>query len=237
MLREKPVIGGEGWMVKLMCGSHNHELVKSLVGHSYVGRLTKDEKIVISYMTKSMVKRRNIPFMLKEHNVNSYTIIKQVYNARNLYRSSIRDNNTEMQQLMKLLEWDQYIHWHKLKNEDVVRDIFWSHPDVVKLSNVCNLVFLIDSTYKTNKYMLLLFDIVGVTSTEMTFSVAFAYLEGGRLNNVVWTLEQFRGIFIRRDALPGVIISERDLTLMNVVKTVFPESIPICCVDFTLIKV
>ena len=62
-------------------------------------------------------------------------------------------------------------------------------------------------------------------------------MEGGRLNNVVWTLEQFRGIFIRRDALPGVIISERDLTLMNVVKTVFPESIPICCVDFTLIKV
>ena len=53
---------------------------------------------------------------------------------------------------MKLLEWNQYIHWHRLKDEDVVRDIFWSHPDAVKLSNTCNLVFLIDSTYKTNRY-------------------------------------------------------------------------------------
>ena len=42
---------------------------------------------------------------------------------------------------MKLLECDQYIHWHRLKDEDVVSDIFWSNPDVVKLSNACNLVF------------------------------------------------------------------------------------------------
>jgi len=107
-----------------MCGSHNHELGKSLVGHPYASRLTKDEKIIIVDMTKSMVKPRNILLMLKEHNDNSYTIIKQVYNARNAYRSSIRGNNTEMQQLMKLLERDQYIHWHRLKDKDVVRDIF-----------------------------------------------------------------------------------------------------------------
>jgi len=86
---------------------------------------------------------------------------------------------------MKLLERDQYIHWHRLKDENVVRDIFWSHPDIVKLSNACNLVFLIDSTYKTNKFRLSLLDIVGVTPTWMTFSTAFAYLEGERLNNVV----------------------------------------------------
>ena len=46
-----------------------------------------------------------------------------------------------MQQHMNLLKHDQYIHWHRLKDEDVVRDIFWSHPDVVKLTNVCNLIF------------------------------------------------------------------------------------------------
>ena len=41
-------MGGEGWMMKLICGSHNHELVKSFVGHSYAGRLTKAKcKILI----------------------------------------------------------------------------------------------------------------------------------------------------------------------------------------------
>lgn len=39
-------------MVKLLCGSHNHELTKSLVEHPYVGRLTKDEKTIIVNITK-----------------------------------------------------------------------------------------------------------------------------------------------------------------------------------------
>jgi len=86
----KPMVREQGWMMKLMCGSHNHELAKSLVGHPYSGRLTKDEKTIIVDMTKSMVKPRNILLTLKEHNVNSYTTIKQIYNARNAYRSSIR---------------------------------------------------------------------------------------------------------------------------------------------------
>ena len=76
-LRAKPIVGGEGWMMNLICGSHNHELAKSLVGHPYAGRLTKDEKIIMADMTKSMGKPRNILLMLKEHNVNSHTTIKQ----------------------------------------------------------------------------------------------------------------------------------------------------------------
>jgi len=130
---------------------------------------------------------------------------------------------------MNLLERDQYIHWHKLKDEDVVRDIFWSHPDAAKLSNACNLVFLIDITYKTNRYGLPLLDIVGVTPTKMTFFASFVYLVGEYLTNVVWALELFRGISLRRDALSGVIVTDIDLALMNAVKTVFPESTNLLC--------
>ena len=104
------MVGGQGWMVKLMGGSHNHELAKLLVGHPYVGRLTKDEKTIIANMTKSMVKPRNILLTLKEHNANSFTTIKQIYNARSEYSSSIKGSDTEMQHLMKLLERDKYIH-------------------------------------------------------------------------------------------------------------------------------
>ena len=192
--------------------------MKFLVGHPYASRLTK-----------SMVKPRNILLTLKKYNANSYTTIKQIYNARNAYRSSIRDSNTEMQQLMKLLEQDQYIHWLRLKDEGVVRDIFWSDPDAVKLSNAYNLVFLIDNTYKTNRHMSPLLDIVGVTPTRMTSSVAFTYLEGEHLNNVVWALQRFQGLFLRRDAVLWVIVTNKDLTLMNVAKIAFPKVTNLLC--------
>ncbi|XP_028186484.1 protein FAR1-RELATED SEQUENCE 5-like [Glycine soja] len=222
-LRCKPVVGGEGWMLKLICGVHNHELTKSLVGHPYAGRLTKAEKTLIADMTKSMVKPRNILLTLKEHNANSCTTIKQIYNARSAFRSSIRGSDLEMQDLMKLFERDQYIHWHKIKDEDVVHDIFWCHLDSMKLVNACNLVFLINSTYKTNWYKLPLLDFVGVTPTGMTFSAGFAYVEGERVNNLVWALQRFRDLFLKRDALPGVIVTDRDQALMNAVKDVVAE--------------
>lgn len=115
-LRAKPVPGGEGWMVKLICGTHNHAFAKSLSGHPYPGQLTDNEKIILGDMTKSMVEPKNILLTLKEHNVNNCTTMKQVYNARYAYRSSIRGNNTEMQHLMKLLQRDMYIYWHRLKD-------------------------------------------------------------------------------------------------------------------------
>ena len=90
-------------------------------------------------------------------------------------------------------------------------------------------MFLIDSTYKTNRYRLPLLDFVGGTPTGMTFSAGFAYLEGERVNNVVWALERFRGLFLRHDALPGIIGTDRDLALMNAVKTVFPKCTNLLC--------
>ncbi|KAL5166776.1 hypothetical protein HKD37_18G051680 [Glycine soja] len=116
----KLVVGGEGWMVKLICGVHNHELANSLVGHPYAGQLTKAEKHLL------------------------------------------------------------------IKDEDVVRDIFWCHPDAVNLVNACNLI----QHLQNNWYRLSLLDFVWVTPTEMTFSACFAYVKGESVNNLVWALQR-----------------------------------------------
>ena len=84
--------------------------------------------------------------------------------------------------------------------------------------------FFIDSTYKINRYRLPLLDLVGVTPIGMTFTVGFAYLATERANNVVWALEQFRGLFFGLNCLLIVIVTNKDLTLMNAVKTVFPKN-------------
>ena len=63
----------------------------------------------------------------------------------------------------------------------------------------------------------------------MPFSSGFAYLESDRVNNVVWALEQFQGLFLRLNCLFIVIVTNKDLTLMNAVKTVFPECTNLLC--------
>ncbi|XP_068466587.1 uncharacterized protein [Phaseolus vulgaris] len=38
-LRGKSVKGGQGWMVELICGSHNHDLTETMVGYPYARRV------------------------------------------------------------------------------------------------------------------------------------------------------------------------------------------------------
>jgi len=136
---------------------------------------------------------------------------------------------------MMLLERDQYIHWSRCyQDSEVVSDIFWTHPDLVKLLNAFSIVLLMDSAYKTNKYRLPFLEIVGVTSTGLTFSVAFVLLSTESENNFIWTLQRLKGLFFRGDVYPQVIVSDKDLALMNVLSVVFPEAI--YYVSFTLTK-
>jgi len=44
-------------------------------------------------------------------------------------------------------------------------------------------MLICDTTYKTNKYYLPLLEIIGITSTNMTFVVAFAYLSSERMDS------------------------------------------------------
>jgi len=41
-----------------------------------------------------------------------------------------------------------------------------------------------------------------------------------RENNFTWALQRLTGLFFRRDVYPTVIVSDRDLTLMNVIEVI-----------------
>jgi len=63
-------------------------LANTLVGHPYAGRFTCSEKLMLMDMTNSAVKPINSLLTMKKHNEKNVTTIKQVYNARYLYKKS-----------------------------------------------------------------------------------------------------------------------------------------------------
>ena len=85
-----------------------------------------------------------------------------------------------------------------------------------------------DSTYKTNRYRLPLLEIIGVTCTGLIFSTTFAYMEV-ECEKSVRALERFKCLFHKHDELPKMIVTDRDLSLMNAVQIVFPYSHNLLC--------
>ncbi|KAJ1382929.1 MULE transposase domain [Sesbania bispinosa] len=137
------------------------------------------------------------------------------------------DNNYE--ELNAATDFENDAEHIRHEDSDVVRDIVWTHPDAMKLLNIFHIVLIIDTTYKTNKYRLPLLEVVGVTSTELTFSVAFAYIEQEKWDNFMWVLEKIRSMVLIPDVSPGVIVTDRDIALMNAMEKVFPVASHLLC--------
>jgi len=91
-----------------------------------------------------------------------------------------------------------------------------------------------DSTYKTKNYRMPLFEIVGCTSTKMTYFIDFAFLHFELEDNFTWALTMVKGLLSSKDNMPKVIVTDRDGALMNVVAIVFPVTYTMLCFFFIL---
>ena len=218
------------WRLKVMHGFHNHEPNPSLEGHAYPGRLTSVEKQILKDMVDVRVKPQDMLHSLKEKNPSNLTTIDQIYSASKRYKRTKRVPHTEIQYLMQLLERDKYVYWHTRDEETlVVENIFWAHPRAIELFNLFPAVVLIDSTYKTNRYGFPLLDMVGMTSTYHSFSIAFAFMRSEKTHDVAWALNKLRELIVKEKNLPQVIVTDKDTTLMNAVAHVFPTSKQLLC--------
>ena len=139
------MIGG----LQLLCGMPNHDLDEKLSGHLITGRLCAEEKKKVIDMTKSLTVPQNILTNLKQNNKESVTTIKQVYNVRTRWRKGERGNMTELQYLISKLVEHKYVYYTRCNSEETtLEDIFFAHPESIKLLNTFPTVLVMDSTYK-----------------------------------------------------------------------------------------
>lgn len=228
-LKGKKLPTDDDWMLEVVCGVHNHSAANHLEGHSFAGRLSEEEYSLLKDMSKSHARPKDILVTMKQRVPLNTTTMKSVYNARHKYKLEEKGGRSQMQQLLALLAEHQYLEWY-LTSEDseVVTDLFWANPSSLDLLRAFPHVLLMDCTYKTNRYRMPLLEIVGLTSTDMTFSVAFVYLQHERQDNFNWALDVLHGI-MDDSALPNIIVTDRELSLMNAISRVFPTATHLLC--------
>ncbi|XP_057451954.1 uncharacterized protein LOC130743743 [Lotus japonicus] len=148
------------------------------------------------------VKPGNMLLALKDVNPQNVTTIRQVYNERMTHIRAKRGQLSEMQHLMRLLEEDRYRHWSRTEE---------------------------DSTYKTNKYMIPLLEMVGMTSVGFTYTIDFGYMCNEREPEVTWALQKLRGLLLKEEDMPKVMVTDKDISLMNAVTATFPTAAHLLC--------
>ncbi|XP_038711757.1 uncharacterized protein LOC120005952 [Tripterygium wilfordii] len=81
-LRAEKSIYDDGWMLMIVCGAHNHSAIKYFEGHSFIGRLNKEEVVLVVDMSKSLTSPKDSLTMLKDRDPFNSTTLRTIYNVR-----------------------------------------------------------------------------------------------------------------------------------------------------------
>ncbi|GJT79364.1 PKS-NRPS hybrid synthetase [Tanacetum coccineum] len=131
--------------------------------------------------------------------------------------------------LFNKLEKGGYFHDVKQDPQGRITYLFIAHPLSIKLAKVFSSIFVMDCTYKTNGFNMPLLDIIRVSCFNTSFYSGFAFLQKEDKDSYVWALSTFRK-FLGDKNQPFVIITDRELALMNAIEEVFPSTTTLLCV-------
>jgi hypothetical protein len=107
----------------------------------------------------------------------------------------------------------------------------FAHPESIQYANRYNRVFVLDCTYRTNRYGMPLLHIIGVSPSNTTFSIAFCFMQNEQEESYQWALSTFFSwlespIF---QFQPPVICTDRDLALLGVLRDDFADYPHLLC--------
>ncbi|XP_026460225.1 uncharacterized protein LOC113361060 [Papaver somniferum] len=217
------------WKLRVGCGYHNHQLPTTLVGHGYAGRLEEKEKMEVQKLTESGCRPREILTTLKKDNPKNCSTMRTIYNERRKLKMYAMQGRSMIQHFFKLAQEHHYTVENKYDPmTKKVTDLFFSHPVSVKLAQCFHEFLLLDCTYKTNIYKLLLFHVVSHTSTGATFTVAVAFMSREKEANYIWALECIKRLY-RKNEIPSVFVTDCEVGLISAIHHVFPKSSHLLC--------
>ncbi|XP_076937279.1 protein FAR1-RELATED SEQUENCE 5-like [Bidens hawaiensis] len=227
-LEGKYSIEYNSWTLTMICDEHNHPPVQHMEGHPYAKRLTDDEFSLVAELTRMNVAPRDILSILKERNLSNASTISTIYNARTKIRMSEQAGNSPMQVLMSILHSNGYVYEFTTTGSNELENLFFVHPISFDIWRAFPHVLIIDATYKTNSYNMPFVQIVGVTSTNKTFSIAFAFMQNEKIESYTWVLNCLK-LTLDKCMHPRVILTDRELALVNACKEVFPNATQLLC--------
>ncbi|XP_076944427.1 protein FAR1-RELATED SEQUENCE 5-like [Bidens hawaiensis] len=218
-----------GWRLRVVDDTYNHELVQHFEGHAYAGRLTPAQKVMVHDMYRNQAPPRDILCNLKSKDERNVICIKTVYNEGQKIPKEDRRGKSLMEVLFNLLQDTTYIHNHRTNpSTNALEDLFFVHPTSYMIYRAFPHVLVIDTTYNTNVYKMPFVQIVGVTSTRKTFHIEMAAVSNEKKDNFTWVLTMLKTT-LDNCMMPRVILTDCDLALMNACEIVFPNAAKLLC--------
>ena len=146
---------------------------------------------MIKTLSCSGVPPKNILNQIRNKFGNSIINARDIYTVLNNSKKEFLNGRTNMEALVEIISTEEFVSDIKLDGLSTV-GVFFAHKHSVDFAQRFPTVFIMDCTYKTNKFGMPLLNIVGITSTFETCNVGFAFLAEETKISYEWALSQFK---------------------------------------------
>ncbi|CAN6585902.1 unnamed protein product [Malus baccata var. baccata] len=189
----------------------------------------REEILRIKEMSKAGIPPCQILSSLWQGNPHLQVVSRNIYNLRAKIVKESLAGRPIIQALLEELREGGFTYNIEYDHEGHLTHLIFAHPLSIELTKSYPYVFVMDCTYKTNKYKMPLLDIIGVSSFNTSFYSCFVFMQNEKEEDYVWARKMFSKI-LGVDNHPMVIITDRELALMNAIRIVFPSTSNLLCV-------
>jgi hypothetical protein len=117
----------------------------------------------------------------------------------------------------------KYFYKAKKDNQGRLHNLFFAHLASFALIKDNSDVFLLDCTYKINRFNMPFLHIVGSTCLEKNFNIAFDFMPGKKDPDYIIALTPLRELCVHLDIWPSVFVTDNDSALKKALRELFPD--------------
>ena len=221
------------WYFETDYPSHNHPASQDPRAHIANRRLTPAQYEKVKNLTQAGLKPSEILRVMQTTAEPTETLLatkNTIYAAKRRVKTESLQSLSPMVQLKQNLSDSDYTTQVKTDSDGTLKALFFCHNSSLELLQAYNTILFLDSTYKTNKYKMPLLHIAGVSGNNNSFSVAFCFLAEENVDYYTWALKCFSSVIsVHEITPPEVLMTDRELALMNAIEDVFPNSTHMLC--------
>ncbi len=148
------------------------------------------KQIDIQTFTKTIFQQIVINLRLNADEENLILKTKDVYNQRQRIRKNELRNLTATQAFLQTLLDRKNWFVKFASSEESLKKLFFAKISCQRMTKLNWKVFIIDCIYKINRYFMSLCIIIEVTTLNIIFYIAFAFLLSEIISSFEWILQQ-----------------------------------------------
>ena len=154
---------------------HNHEPSPHPSAHPAHRTLLKEDMAKLTSLSNAGIPAKNIRTYIRE-NTDSITTQQDIYNCITDVRRDTCEGQSSIHALADQLYKEGFWSQFQTGPDGRVMAILFAHLKSVGYLQAYPDILILDCTYKTNKYRMLLLDIIGVDACQRSFCIAFTFL-------------------------------------------------------------